>query len=84
MTGGILVRIRKGYPWGGVYLPPGINLRGSMAEKKAKTAEKGAAAERKRPCPSCGAESRVIQYAGFGPHGFFWVCENNCGYTERT
>ena len=55
-----------------------------MAEKKAKTAEKGGDAGRKRPCPSCGAESRVVQYAGFGPHGFLWVCEKNCGYTERT
>ncbi len=55
-----------------------------MAEKKAKTAEKGGAAQRKKMCPSCGAESRVTMYAGFGPHGFFWVCEKNCGYTERT
>lgn len=55
-----------------------------MAEKKAKTAEKGAAALQKRLCPSCGAESRVVQYAGYGPHGFFWVCEKNCGYQQRT
>jgi len=55
-----------------------------MAEKKAKTAEKGAAALQKRFCPACGAESRVVQYAGYGPHGFFWVCEKNCGYQQRT
>ena len=52
-----------------------------MAEKKAKTAEKsGADQQRKRLCPSCGAESRVVQYTGFGPRGFFWVCEKACGY----
>ena len=55
-----------------------------MAEKKAKTAEKGGDGARKRPCPSCGAESRVIQFTGFGPRGFFWVCDKTCGYTERT
>ena len=55
-----------------------------MAEKKAKTAEKGGDATRKRLCPTCGAESRVVQFTGFGPRGFFWVCDKNCGYTERT
>lgn len=55
-----------------------------MAEKKAKTAEKGSAAQLKRLCPSCGAETRVTQYTGFGPKGFFWVCEKNCGFAERT
>ena len=55
-----------------------------MAEKKAKTAEKGADANRKRICPSCGAESRVVQFAGWGPHGYFWVCDKNCGYQQRT
>ncbi len=55
-----------------------------MAEKKAKTAEKGAGATQLRKCPSCGADSRVVQYAGFGPRGFFWVCDKNCGYTQRT
>jgi len=54
-----------------------------MAEKKAKTAEKGGDAVRKRHCPTCGAESRVVQYAGFGQHGFFWVCDKSCGYTQR-
>jgi len=56
-----------------------------VAEKKAKTAEKsGADAQKKHLCPSCGAESRVVQYTGFGPRGFFWVCEKACGYTKRT
>lgn len=55
-----------------------------MAEKKAKTAEKGADAQRSRKCPSCGSESRVVQYTGFGPRGFYWVCDKNCGYNERT
>ena len=56
-----------------------------MAEKKAKTAEKSSADQQKKHlCPSCGAESRVVQYTGFGPRGFFWVCEKTCGYTKRT
>ena len=63
---------------------PGDFYDAPMAEKKAKTAEKGGDAGRKRLCPTCGAESRVIQFTGFGPRGFFWVCEKNCGYSERT
>ena len=55
-----------------------------MAEKKAKTAEKGDLVQQKRTCPSCGADSRVTMYTGFGPKGFFWVCDKNCGYSERT
>ena len=55
-----------------------------MAEKKAKTAEKGGDVAKKRPCPTCGADSRVVQFTGFGPRGFFWVCEKACGYQERT
>ena len=56
-----------------------------MAEaKKAKTAEKGGAATFKRVCPSCGSESRVTMFTGFGRKGFFWVCDKNCGYSERT
>ena len=56
-----------------------------MAEKKAKTAEKsGADQQKKHLCPSCGSDSRVVQYTGFGPRGFFWVCEKACGYTKRT
>jgi predicted RNA-binding Zn-ribbon protein involved in translation (DUF1610 family) len=55
-----------------------------MAEKKAKTAEKSGEAARKHLCPKCGAESRIVQFAGFGPRGIFWVCEKDCGYSERT
>jgi hypothetical protein len=55
-----------------------------MAEKKAKTAEKGGEVGKKRLCPTCGAEARVVQFAGFGPRGFFWLCEKDCGYRERT
>ncbi|HUI26278.1 MAG TPA: hypothetical protein VL403_09375 [Candidatus Kryptonia bacterium] len=56
-----------------------------MAEKKAKTAQKsGDQVMKARPCPTCGAESRVTYFAGFGRKGFFWVCEKDCGYSERT
>jgi hypothetical protein len=56
-----------------------------MAEKKAKTAEKGGdKGGQARKCPSCGADSRVVQFAGSGQRGFFWVCDKNCGYTLRT
>jgi predicted RNA-binding Zn-ribbon protein involved in translation (DUF1610 family) len=54
-----------------------------MAEKKAKTAEKANAAV-KHHCPSCGAESRVVYFTGFGKHGYFWLCDKGCGYTQRT
>jgi len=55
-----------------------------MADKKAKTAEKAGAAQNKHSCPTCGSESRVHYFTGFGPKGYFWVCDKNCGYTERT
>ncbi len=55
-----------------------------MADKKAKTAEKGGVALNKRFCPTCGAESRVTMFTGHGRKGFFWVCEKNCGFVERT
>ena len=56
-----------------------------MAEKKAKTAQKkGGEIQLKHACPSCGSESRVTYFAGFGRKGFFWVCEKNCGYVGRT
>ncbi len=55
-----------------------------MAEKKAKTAQKGGAVQTRRACPSCGADSKVTYYTGFGQKGFFWVCEKACGYTART
>lgn len=55
-----------------------------MAEKKAKTAEKTEEVSSKRLCPSCGAQSKVVMFTGFNQRGFFWVCDKNCGYTERT
>ena len=59
--------------------------RALCAEKKAKTAEKGGDAVRKQVCPTCSSEIRVVQFAGAGPRGFFWVCEKaGCGYTRRT
>lgn len=54
-----------------------------MAEKKAKTAQK-AKVQAKRSCPTCGAESRVTYFTGFGQRGYFWVCDQGCGYMERT
>lgn len=56
-----------------------------MAEKKAKTAQKNPGNVNKtRACPSCGSESKVMYFTGFGRKGFFWVCEKDCGYSERT
>jgi transcription elongation factor Elf1 len=54
-----------------------------MADKKAKTAEKGAQVQHKHLCPTCGAESKVTLFAGYGRRGFFVVCEKNCGYIGR-
>lgn len=55
-----------------------------MAEK-AKTAQKSDALRTKRFCPVCGAESKVVQYAGFGQmKGFFWVCDKNPEHVSRT
>lgn len=55
-----------------------------MAEKKAKTAEKGGVATHRHVCPTCGADSKVTKYAGFGRRGFFLVCEKACGYIARS
>src|SRR5438046_10708064 len=80
-------RIRRSCPAGGLQFSSTGHFftAARMAEgRKAKTAEKGGDAARKRLCPSCGAESRVVQFAGFGPRGFYWVCDKNCGYSERT
>ncbi|HSP96470.1 MAG TPA: hypothetical protein VL049_04400 [Candidatus Dormibacteraeota bacterium] len=57
-----------------------------MAEKKAKTAQKGPGAVMvKHACPSCGSDSRVTYFTGYGPQkGFFWVCDKGCGYMART
>ncbi|HJY80832.1 MAG TPA: hypothetical protein VKK81_07085 [Candidatus Binatia bacterium] len=54
-----------------------------MAEK-AKTAQKNDAGRNKRLCPTCGSDSRIIQFTGFGPKGFFWVCEKNPEHLIRT
>ena len=49
-----------------------------MAEKKAKTAEKGAKAQQfKHRCRECGGDSKVTLFAGFGRKGFYLVCEKN-------
>ncbi len=55
-----------------------------MAEKRAKTAQKGNAAAMRHPCPNCDSDSRVTYFTGYGPKGYFWVCEKGCGYTART
>ena len=52
-----------------------------MAEKRAKTAQKGAAAVLRHACPTCGSDSRVTFFTGYGPKGYFWVCEKGWGYT---
>jgi len=52
--------------------------------EKARTAQKGDAARNKRPCPTCGSESKIIQFTGFGPKGFFWVCDKNPEHLTRT
>lgn len=54
-----------------------------MGAKKAKTAQK-AAPMQKATCPDCGAEAKVVMFAGFGDRGLFWVCDKNCGYKQRT
>lgn len=56
-----------------------------MAEKKAKTAEKGGGqVQRKHLCPNCGADSKITLFAGYGRRGFYAVCEKSCGYIGRT
>jgi hypothetical protein len=55
-----------------------------MAEKKEKTAEKGAQVQHRHLCPNCGSDSKVTLFAGYGRKGFFLVCEKNCGYVGRT
>ncbi len=56
-----------------------------MAEK-AKTAQKSDALRAKRFCPTCGTgtEMKVIQFAGYGQKGFFWVCEKNTDHMLPT
>lgn len=56
-----------------------------MAEK-ARTAQKADALRVKRLCPTCGggAEMKVVQFAGHGQKGFFWVCDKNIAHTIPT
>ena len=55
-----------------------------MAEK-AKTAQRGQkTASSQQICPMCGAQSRVVQFAGFGKKGFYWVCEKNVEHAVTT
>jgi hypothetical protein len=54
-----------------------------MAEKKARTAERGSQVQHKHLCKSCGSESKVTLFAGHGRRGFYLVCEKNCGYIGR-
>jgi hypothetical protein len=54
--------------------------------EKAKTAQKSDALRVKKFCPICGggAEMKVMQFAGFGRKGFFWVCEKNSDHAVAT
>ena len=55
-----------------------------MAEK-AKTAQRGQkTGPSQQICPVCGAQSRVVQFAGFGKKGFYWVCEKNVEHAITT
>ena len=55
-----------------------------MAEKKGRSSRKGAVRDLDHVCPSCGSDSRVMLFTGFGMKGYFWVCEKECGYRVRT
>ena len=54
-----------------------------MAER-AKTAQKDKKSDSQQICPICGATSRVVQFAGFGKKGFYWVCEKNVEHAVTT
>jgi hypothetical protein len=54
-----------------------------MGAKKAKTAQKVVAGQ-KNTCPDCASDTRIVMYTGYGPKGFFWVCEKECGFKQRT
>ena len=51
--------------------------------RKAKTAQKDKKSD-SQLCPTCGAQSRVVQFAGFGKKGFYWVCEKNVEHAATT
>ena len=52
--------------------------------EKAKTARKDKKADSPQICPTGGATSRVVQFAGFGKKGFYWVCEKNVEHAVST
>ena len=51
---------------------------------KAKTAQKDKKSDAQQICPTCGEQSRVVQFAGFGKKGFYWVCEKNVEHAVTT
>ena len=56
-----------------------------MAEKKAKTAEKGKIVSNKKFCPKCKTkEVKNTLFAGYGRRGFFYACEDpGCGFVGK-
>lgn len=36
-------------------------------------------------CPNGGPDEVLVRtlFAGFGKHGFYWVCSKGCGYEAR-
>ncbi len=54
-----------------------------MAERT-KTAQKDKKSGSQQICPKCEAPMRVVQFAGFGKKGFYWVCEKNAEYAFPT
>lgn len=54
-----------------------------MAER-AKTAQKDKKSGSQQICPMSGATSRVVQFAGFGKKGLYWVCEKNVEHAVTT
>lgn len=80
----VLIRLRRlacdtGCGWGDVFR----RFDSTMGVKKAKTAQKAGVAD-KPVCPECGADVRVVKFAGAGKRGMFWVCDKACGYEKRT
>jgi hypothetical protein len=63
-----------------------------MAElsKTAKKSTGKVITAKRRHCTNCKTgETTVVQFAGFGPKGFYWVCQGTekspaCGHRERT
>jgi hypothetical protein len=59
---------------------------GDTVAEKAKTAQKSDALRAKKFCPTCGggAEMKIVQFAGYGQRGFFWVCDKNSAHVAPT